>query len=489
VRSLIVAAGCFLPACELAIALERNPSEVTVAHEVREVRNGADGKPVTAVIADPRFFDVVLPDGSVPSLVTRSDGTVTFDRKSETDVYRLAVRQPDDNVIEYQLATPRVTIVESVIGRNDRAPPSPFDVVQTVPNAPANTVSYLVTTGLWTETPHTAGGTTATNVSFRFRWANARRKFGVPGMLVAASGDRAYGTTSSFKLAKRGAPYFGLTHACEHAFGSFGALSDANLQCNVMPVPVAGCLHLKTDFTGELARIAGVLSPIEHPSKSSGWFLGAAPAVTLAPQVTLDLASRFTFTPTAMPATESDDEFVYTNPFPGHEVVVMLTAFHERPFTHPAATSHMNLSTGSRYWSAPAPACDTPEPAPALVAIPHAVAIDETPLDEEGRLVELVPGREIAVRWSDTDGDVEFYRVVLHEVTEFLTFTTRVPRRTYVVTDRAVVVDPSLLEPNKIYVIEIEAHAGAPGARDGEFGTYGLPYATGTGWSSTFRVP
>ncbi|MBA3499558.1 MAG: hypothetical protein M4D80_27005 [Myxococcota bacterium] len=486
-RGLFVAAGCLLPACDLVIALEKHPPNVPVSYEVREVRNGADGAPTTVTL-DPRLLDVVLADGTVPSLVTSSDGTVTFARISETDVYRLAVRLPDDKVVEYQLATPRVKIVEAVIGRNDRVRPLDIGVVQVVPNAPANTTSYLVTTGLWTETPHTVGGMGATNMSFRFPWPGARRKFGPPGVLASASGDRAYATTSSFRLAKRGAAYFTLTHACPHTFMALGVV-EASLQCNVAPVPLVRCLHLETDFTGELARIAGVLLPTEHPSKSSGWFVGAAPAPSLAPQVTLDLASRFAFTPSSMPTTESDDEFVYGNPFPGHAVVVMLSAFHERPFVYPGAMFHMNFPTGARYWSTPADTCDTPEPAPALVAIPHAVAIDGAPIDEDGRVVETDPARELRVTWSDSDGSVDFYRVVLHEVTEFLTFTTRATRHTYVVTDRLVVVDPSLLEPNKIYAIEVEAHAGAPNARSGELGTYDLPYAIGTGWSATFRVP
>jgi hypothetical protein len=486
-RAVVVAAGCLLPACDVVIALDEHPPEVSVSYEVREVRNNLDGIPAPNPIADPRFFDVVLADGTVPSLVTGRDGTLTFAREQETDIYRLGVHLPGDNVVEYQLATPSLLIVEGVIGRYDRSAPAQLDVVQAVPNAPANTITYLVTTGLWTETPHTAGALGATNMSFRFPWPGARKKFGLAGVLASASGDRAYATTSSFKLATRtSAAYFALTHACENTFNTFGVLFEASVACSVAPV-AGGCVHLKTSFTGELARIGSVLPPIPHPSKSSGWFVGAAPAPEIAPHVTLDLASRFAFTAAETPATESDDEFTYGNPFPGHTPVVMLSTFHERPFTHPVATSHMNFASGARYWSVPAPTCDTPEPAPALVALPHAIAIDGALLDADGRIVE--PGRALSVTWSDTEGSVDFYRVVLHEAIELFTFTTRVPRRTYVVTRREVVVDPSLLQSGKIYVLEVEAHAGAPGVRNGEHGTFALPYAIGTGWSSTFSVP
>ncbi|MBA3820159.1 MAG: hypothetical protein H0X17_14790 [Deltaproteobacteria bacterium] len=488
-RSLIVAA-CLLPACD-RVFLDELPPEVTVSYEVREVRNAPDGTPATTVVSDPRFFEVVLADGSMPSLVTRNEGALTFVRGSEQEPYRLAVRMPNDQVVEYQLATPSVSIVDAVIGRNDRAPPAGWNVRQLVPNAPANTTSYLVTTGLWTETPHTAAQSGTTNMSFQFEWPNARRKFGAAGILAAPNGDRAYATSSVFGPGKRGAPYFSISHICEDTFETLGLTVDIELQCNVAPIATDRCLHLQTAFAAELDRIAEVLPPIAHLTKHHGWFVGAAPAPELAPQVTLDLASGFAFTDAAKPATETDDELSYGNPFPGHAVNLKMVASHERPYTDPKATSHTNLETRTRYWTAPAPTCGTPEPVPSLVAIPHGVLVDEMPLDEDGRIVATDPARDLRVTWSDSAGSVDFYRVVLTEVAEFLTFTIRVPRRTYVVTERTVLVDPNLLQPTKTYVIEVEAHAGAPNARRGEFGTHdpAAPYAIGSGWSSTFQVP
>ncbi len=491
VRRLIVAAGCLLPACDLVIRLEERP-EVALSYEVHETRNAADGTPITAVISEPRFFDVVLADGTTPALVDQREGAVTFVREAEEQSYRLAVRFPDDQVIEYQLATPSLTIIEPVIGRNDRVLAEPLKVRQLVPNAPSGTTSHLITTGLWTDTPQEAGEVGATNMSFQFDWRRARSLFGPTGMALAAAGDRAYAASVSFVLGLRGAPHFVLTHMCEDAFAVLGGLRDMQLSCGVAPIARDRCLSIETGFTAELERIAATLLPVPHPTKFYGWFIGAVPAPTSIPRIDLTLASRFAFAGAATAAVETDDEITYGNPFPGHAVSLRVHASQERSYKDPSATYPMTIDTRTRYWSAPAATCAAPEPMPAPVAIPHGIVLGGTLLDEDGRVVETAPTRELRVTWNATpEGSADFYRVVVYEIGELITFTFRVARRTYVVVEPTAIVDPSLLQAGKTYLIEVEAHVGYPNARRGDFATLGYPekpYAIGSGWSSTFQV-
>jgi len=78
---------------------------------------------------------------------------------------------------------------------------------------------------------------------------------------------------------------------------------------------------------------------------------------------------------------------------------------------------------------------------------------------------------------------------VLHEVIDLFGLTFRLPVRTYVVTERAVIIDPALLATGAVYIVEIEARLGHPQAAAGAPGPISLPYATSTAWSATFRIP
>ncbi|MDQ3364604.1 MAG: hypothetical protein M3680_04165 [Myxococcota bacterium] len=492
VRWFFIAAALLGPGCDQVIGLDRRSPEVTIRYEIHEVRNAPDGSPTIAVISDPRSFEVVLADGTLPDLVMRPDGALTFERAAEDQVYRLAVRLPDDRFIEYQAVTPTLAIVEPVIGRNDRrAATTGSTVKHVVSNPPAGSTSHVVTTGLWTQTSQDVGGAGATSAAFAFPWAAARSRFGAPGVLLADLHDRAYAMSTGVAQGRRGTAYFALTHGCTHAFSTLGVV-PVEMGCTVAPLAFDRCTHVQTRFAAELERIAAVLPAAPHPSYFVGWTLAAMPAPALAPTTDLLLGFRFGRSPSTTPVVEIDDEIPFANPYPGHTVSLLTTASRERAFAVPDASA-FSIDTSTRHWIVPDASCEGPEVVPERVTLAHDLVLGDTPLDADERVVVVEPGRELRLTWNEAaTGRADLYRVVLHRAGNLFGYTVLDTIRTYVVTERVAVIDPALLVPGATYFLEVESRLGYPAAATGDLGTIGFPatpYATSRAWSSSFRVP
>ncbi len=491
-RASFVLLGVGLAGCDLVLGLEERPTfalDVSIFTATREVRNDPAGLPVTLIVDRPRVTPtVILADDSVPEVVALADGRYSFVRATEDQAYRVSF----DSDVEYQGSTRDLTIEDFVIGRADRSAPSAVDVKQTIQDSVLSTATtaYLVTTGLWTETPHTAG--TGTNQSFTLNWSAAvipDRFYDAVGVVEASKHDRAYAVSQTTATVAAGS-YRRVTSACENSgWVALGTNVAVDLSCTTMPVTDA-CEQVHASPAEALELLATVVDPLIYTGQQHGWEIGAVPAPDHQPQFGLTLAWKQVGTAAGTAAW--DAPVTFGNPVPGHAVGVRTQAGRSRQVLAPGATTGAGLGADIKSWRPAGAACGDAIPPQPVGLVASATSFAGVQLVQDGIRIGVDRNQLAVLEWSTVGtGNVDYYQVVLHEVARSFNGTFIAPRRTYVTTSTSIAVASGLLEAGKLYVFSIAVHDGYPMGSSGDFVTLGYPdspLSISRTWSSTFTV-
>lgn len=416
------------------------------------------------------------------------DGLASFLRAAEDQEYRAGVI--DD--VEYQGSARELVVQELSVGRADRGVGFDVTVSQTIENATSmpGTTSFLVTTGLWTETPHTAG--IGDNRQFELQWQDAvvpGRFFDEAGVVKATEDDRAFAVV---RMPTVVAPsYLRVTAACEHddlsEIGNLG--TGAQLSCSALPV-AAQCVQVRAPHTEALAHVASAVAPAVYTKQRYGWSVMAVPAPEVHPQFGLTLADKSIFPQDAgIPAVDWNEPVDHGNPYPGHAVSVRTFAARDRSVTAPNSTS-ATLTAQTTTWPVPGAACGAEAPAVPLAPFAVTAILAGQALTADGQRVVLDRSAAALLEWTTAGaGEVDYYEVVITEIDPVLGGTFIAPRRTYLTTAPALHVEPDLIEAGKLYTFSIASHVGYPLAGAGDFVTLAYPaapLAISKTWTATF---
>lgn len=465
---------------------------MSISYVVRELRNGADGMPATFDLESPTLPSVNLADGATPAVTIRGDGRYSFVREAADQPYRVSLT-PDT---EYQASTLELNLQDFVIGRANRRAPSDRSVNQVISNPVTSTAtSYLVTTGLWTQTPHTSRNTN-TNQNFTFPWTSAvvpERFYDPRGTVTALEHDRVFAVTRT-PIAGVGGSYGVVTDACEDVVtDELGGLKDVALSCAVSGIAQDSCEQVHAPHGAMLAHLASALhAPELYAKQRYTWAITAAPSTTFHPQFGLTLAEKVVEKLAGSQVLDWNEAIAYGNPYPGHEVSVQTSAARVRTVMAVDATSAVALLAETSYWRAPGVACGAAVGEPPRVAIAGATTFAGVSLTMDGVDLDLDRTQLAALEWSiAAPGGVDYYQVELYEIARVFNGTFPALRQTYFTTTPIVVVDPQLLAAGRTYMFSISAHLGYPNVASGDFVTIAYPaapLASSTNWSSTFTT-
>lgn len=452
---------------------------------VRNVINTATRTPVIVEDIPIRSLVVnqLLPDRTSVPVAVAPDGTFSFTAEGP---WRAEVITDGGIPTEYQLSTDKLDLSLRVVGRYDRpAVPANTTLSVSVSGAPGGGTALIASTGLWTQSYRSGGS----NGSFTIDWSNSAGTLsGDASLLDAAQYDRVFYAT----IEGTGSPqYQALSSSCTSDVTMIGG-GATQITCGATQIVADRCLHLVAPQGAETLRLTTATADgPAQPSYQAYWITQALPAPTLGPIAGLWIAYDIPGAGTTQPA-DIDRDINFGNPYPGHDIAVLMAATKSRTFSLGAAAPTTLGATTVHYVRAQ-PDCTTPTEIPQVVAIPSFASIDGIRLTSDAMTITLDRTRLHRITFDiAAEGDADYYSVRIIEISISTdNKTTLSIRRVYVTTEREVVLDPAMLEVGRTYVIETNAVIGNPDAKSGDFRNWSFPATPQAGasvMSAAFRV-
>ncbi len=461
------------------------PRTVAGRNVVRNIINTATRSPVIVedIPLDSTVVNQLLPDRTAMLVPVAADGTFSFVSEAP---WRAELVTDGGMPVEYQLDTDKLDLAVRLAGRYDRPEvPANTTVSVNVTGAPGGGTALLASTGLWTQTFRSGGS----NGNFTLDWRNAGSLSGTASLVDASLFDRVYyatveGTGSSPQ-------YQTLTSSCSSDITMTGGTATT-ITCGATPVTADRCIHLVAREGAETTRIANALVDAPpHVYFNGSWITYALPAPTIGPIAGLWLAYHIPGGSMTAPA-DVDRNINVGNPYPGHDVAVLMVAQKYRTFALGSA-SPTTLGATTVHYVRAQPDCTAPTEVSPVVAIPSLASIDGIRLLNDATSIGLDRTRLHTITFDlAVEGDVDYYTVRIIELSVSTANATVIAvRRAYITTERTVALDPAQLEVGKTYVIETGAVVAAPDAKSGDLRNTSFPtkpWAAATVMSAAFRI-
>lgn len=493
-------------------APDASPFHATVTGAITTLQsaNGPGGAPVVTT-GTPDVTTIHLgvsrDDGTLEPVLVASDGTFHFGVAAAGDPYDFVLAIDGQSPKNYQSRAASLEIALLGAGHVPRAPVASDVVVKAVfDNWVPGDTAVLQTTGLWTDTDAPFVTNPAPNQTepwaFQWRWAGVTSLSGALGLLDAAQHDVLAIGAWHLDAAKG---YEAMTGALVHsdvtmASGTnlpFGA-DDAPIQVPALP---QRCVHVVAPRGGELARIESAV-PDAYTKGQTEWALMSPAGDGIGPLAAQDLAvGRETIVGSGAGAgagSDADLTASFGAPFGGSKLLVSVAAHPIRVIHAAPADDGVALRAGTQTWAevdmpvgcAPSPAAAEVLPA---VAVPSIPALDGVRLDTDDR-ADLIHGDgapDVTVTWTQAGSGVadEYVVNLVHVTGDGTNAPTLETVRSVFTTGTTARFPYADMASDGVYLVEVFARQGFPGAATGDFATIAFPFANAVTISHTFHTP
>jgi len=417
----------------------------------------------------PANLTVTLADGSRPAVTVAADGTFSFTRASDTQVYMI------DTSIEYQSDAAHVEIGDVGLGRPGRTPVAPATQVSIQFTTPPQGTNSLASTGLWATLD-----TSSSNNPFVVDWSTASTLSGPLALLDAAEDDRLYmlqyKTTNNVETIGAFS-----ANAVTMTNGATTTLTNIALTST----PPDSCRHLVAPLGAAETRLAAA-APKGSPFWQ--WTIIAAAAPDRVPVLSgIVLAGTAQITP----ASDVDIQGSFANPFAGSQ-----------PFAIAAVGRVYNLAMNGVPGPSVATAFYSTSPFSAgtmcseqtatlanAIELPGEISIGGTAVTADDQKITLDVTSPLQVTWAiAAPGVAGTYGVQLFELTNDGMKTTLTGLRTYRTPHRSLVIAPGMLARGHTYVFAVASTTGYPMEASGDFLTLSPAFEDGVEISHSFLV-
>ena len=451
-----------------------------------QIHNAKDGTPVTSVGAVDLARDcpTAFVGDSMLDRTCDAPGTFSFELPEQT-LYRLRVETEEASpglvIPTERLSTglaPGITLVDW--RRPDEIAAASGTQLQ-VSITDANGVPLVGafnfgSNGVWTRSTHTANAGVAT-----ISWT--------AGLLDGAQGDRVF-AFREYQPDAAGRPYLGQVYDRGEASVTMAQSTVTQTSIQLQPLMRSRCVHVAIDVPRLFARLGNLFPSI--PPWRRGYAIYAAPSpehgvVHIAP-LSYDLVD-VTSVPAQQTATFDQIE-LYPPALPGH-TAVLLDLVDRLDRSTLAYTGIQVFHRLASEMCTSAPCCEEPPP-PADPAMASELRLAGVNLDTPYKTVGVPLGEPAMLTWTITGGIApDRISVALVERTMPLDPPAVVVRhRWFLPPDHtSLAFDPKLLEPGKIYFLQVATETGFPQASEGRFGPpFEFPVGSAIARSQPFYV-
>jgi len=396
-------------------------------------------------------------NGTVADVTFDGSGAFSFPVADVDEPYAITFHT-DWRDYEYQLAAPRLTVVDRLAGRPDRTIAAPGTrVTLALANRPDSTavgIETVASTGIWS----TFGIPSA--AAIELDWTAAF------GLLEMTQHDALYYIGTQLVNPRGTLEYYQTAYSAHLADVSLAQGTTTALSTTVSPVTPDLCVTVDVERQRESERIAALVPNETNHSTTVWMYATAAPDFMMVSAVGLAVAVQYP------PISDLADETIaFANPIADATPYATFTVARQRNFDQGAIATVTSIAVpieDTRCGSSARLALRAD-----VVAIPTGIALDGRELTADGP-VTINPDHDALLSWQLTStGDAELFVVYIYEVSP----TGLGFRRVIFTAERSARLDPSWLVPQHQYLFVVQARLGLPAFANGDVSATGPIWA------------